>query len=73
MCEILCEKQTRSKRTGDLAEVVECLSGKFEALNSNPSTTKKKHNNSNDNSSGNNKIRIKLGIILANPVVKRLS
>jgi hypothetical protein len=40
----LISKLTRGKWTGDVAQVVECLLCKLEALNSNPSLTKKKKN-----------------------------
>jgi hypothetical protein len=35
-------KITRAKWTGDVAQVVKCLLCKYEAINSNPGTTKKK-------------------------------
>jgi hypothetical protein len=37
-------KTTRAKRAGRMAQMVECLPSKREALNSNPSTTKTKQN-----------------------------
>jgi hypothetical protein len=40
--ETLFEKQLKAKRTGVVAEVVDCLPRKYEVLNSNPSITKKK-------------------------------
>jgi hypothetical protein len=39
--EPLSEKQTKSKRTGSVAQVVDCLPSKVKVLSSNPSTTKK--------------------------------
>jgi hypothetical protein len=33
-------KITRAQRTGSVAQIVECLSGKHETVSSNPSTTK---------------------------------
>jgi hypothetical protein len=41
-CEILSEKQCKSKRDGGMAQEVEYLPGKWDVLSSIPSTTKKK-------------------------------
>jgi hypothetical protein len=41
-CKTLSQKQTTQKRAGRLAQEVECLPSKREALSSNLSTTKKK-------------------------------
>jgi hypothetical protein len=42
VCETPISKITRAKWTGSVAQVIECLLCKCEALSSNPSLTKKK-------------------------------